>query len=170
MFTRIFCFYAFSLCLLANTAHAKEALTIAGWVEKVHIDTIGTTLAAKLDTGAKTTSLDAEIIKLIKPRDHTPYAHGYVVFGVEDDEGKSHVLKRKIHRWVRIKSKSGGFFRRPVVKMTFCIAGTSVTDEVNLSERGHFVYPVLIGRNMLTHGRLAVDASRIFTTKPHCSN
>lgn len=69
---------------------------------------------------------------------------------------------------VLIKKKEGGLQRRPVVTMTFCIAGRLIKDEVNLSDRGHFNYEVLVGRNMLTSGNLIIDASKAFTARPNC--
>lgn len=147
---------------------AKKAPTVIGWVEKIRIESVDSTFPAKMDTGAKTSSLGSEVIKLIEPATRSETDFGSVVFSVNDDEGKTRVLKRKIQRWVRIKSKTGGFLRRPVVKMTFCIAGNLISEEVNLSDRTRFIYPVLIGRNMMREGNLAIDPSRTFAVKPTC--
>ncbi len=169
MTLRLFVFLLSLFSLTALPAQAGQVGSlIVGWVEKVHIDSIDTTFTAKLDTGATTSSLDAEIIKLTETKEDSEGNHGHVVFSVKDESGEARVVERKIRRWVRIKSKAGGFFRRPVINMTFCIAGREVKEEVNLSPRGHFVYPVLIGRNMLSRGALVIDSGKKFTGKPAC--
>jgi hypothetical protein len=142
--------------------------SVVGWVEKIHIDQLDASFPAKLDTGATTSSLGAMVIKVIKPEVKARGNHGSVVFSVVDDNEQGRVLERKIQRWVRIKTKDGGFIRRPVVKLTFCVANELITEEVNLADRTDFLYPVLIGRNMMQEGKLAIDASRTFTAKPNC--
>lgn len=172
---------------MAGAAHAqhgkkKSSRIITGWVEKVHIDAVDAIFTAKLDTGAMTSSIDAEIVSVPEKNAKTDSADAenseeakneeddvdYVIFSVKDNEGEARTLKRPISRWVRIKKKDGGFIRRPVITMTFCIAGQAVEEEVNLADRDHFNYPVLIGRNMLEKAKLLIDASRKFTADPSC--
>ena len=143
--------------------------TIVGWVERVHLDDVDQGFVAKLDTGATTSSIDAKIIKVDAPKEKKRGEHGHIVFSVQDDESTARVLKRKILRWVRIKKKDSGFLRRPVVNMAFCIGEKLIRDEVNLADREGFLYPVLVGRNMLKRGNVAVDSSRTFATKPQCA-
>jgi hypothetical protein len=158
----------FFISFLLMDAPQAQAASIVGWVERIHIDDIDASFPAKLDTGAKTSSIDAEVMKLIEPEGK----RRYVVFTVKDQDGRPYVLKRKIKRWVRIKKKAekSGFVRRPVVTMSFCIADRLVEDEVNLADRGDFIYPVLLGRNMLAKTKLAVDAGKTFTIKPICED
>lgn len=159
----------FALVLLATPALAKEATTV-GWVEDVILSDVGLTVKAKLDTGAKTSSLDAEIIDIAKSnKTQKHYPGEKVVFSVEtgaNDEKKT--FEREIVRYVRIKKKGGGYIRRPVIHMTFCVADKTITEEVNLANRENFIYPVLIGRNMMQHAGLVIDASRRFIAKPNC--
>jgi hypothetical protein len=166
------CFLVACLLPFASTA-AKPKPVIVGWVEKVHIDSLDTVFKAKLDTGAQTSSIDAKIIDIVKPEkddDDDDDKHGRVIFSVEDNDGKARTLERRINRYVRIKTKTGGYLRRPVVTMTFCIAGIPIKEEVNLADREHFIYPVLIGRNMLKDGRLVIDASTTFTSDADCED
>ena len=51
----------------------------------------------------------------------------------------------------------------------FCIGGRKIRDEVNLADRGHFIYPVLIGRNMLGKGDFLLDPSRTFVSRAPCA-
>jgi hypothetical protein len=152
---------------------------IVGWVEDVYVEAIDTQFKAKLDTGAKTSSIDAKVIDIVEytpsqgseapSKETKKEAAGRIIFSVVDAEGKSKTLERDIVRFVRIKRKgNAGFIRRPVVHMRFCLAGRVIDEEVNLAVRQRFIYPVLIGRNMLEKGGLVVDASRMLTSPSTC--
>jgi len=154
------------LSLCSITAYADdsgaEKRIIVGYVENVEIEDIETKIKAKLDTGAQTSSIHANIIEQNEED---------VIFEIvsDDEDVENKNIKKPIERFVRIKKKrNDGFIRRPVVKMTFCIAGQRVTEEVNLAERDGFNYDLLIGRNMLEEGKLIVDVSKTFTSKPNC--
>lgn len=148
----------------AVNSSSQQTQTV-GWVENAKIPGVGKEVKAKLDTGAKTTSINAEILE--KPDKETE-SGGTIKFRFLDGEGNREVFERPIVRWVEIKSREGSNIRRPVVRMKFCLAGRWIEEEVNLADRDDFNYPVLIGRNMLKQGKLAVDSSRTFTTQPSC--
>jgi hypothetical protein len=178
---------ALSIALLAwaagiSTAQARPPVDkrMVGWVEHVHIEAIDTQFEAKLDTGAKTSSIDADVIDIVEytprkagdaaaPEKKAASPLGRIIFTIEDETGAPKTLERDIVRWARIKKKgNAGFIRRPVVHMRFCLAGRLIEDEVNLAVRERFIYPVLIGRNMLEKGGLVVDASRKLTAPATC--
>ncbi|MBY0355056.1 MAG: RimK/LysX family protein [Rickettsiales bacterium] len=159
----------------------KDDKIVVGWVENVYLESLDSKFQAKLDTGAKTSSLGADIIDVVEytdkiieenKRSKKPALHsavGRIIFMVPDAKGVKKTLERDIIRWVRIKRKgNAGFIRRPVVHMRFCLAGHVIEDEVNLAVRDRFIYPVLIGRNMLEKGRLVVDAAQTLTAKASC--
>ncbi len=150
----------------ATNTVEKETQTV-GWVEKVKIPGVEKEVKAKLDTGATTTSINAEILE--QP-DQDSESGGMIKFRFKGGKDKKEVFERPIVRWVRIKSREGADLRRPVVQMKFCVAGRWVEEEVNLADREDFNYPVLIGRNMLKQGKLAVDSSRTFVAKSSCEN
>ncbi|MBE9017549.1 hypothetical protein C7Y66_21850 [Chroococcidiopsis sp. CCALA 051] len=144
---------------------SSQQTQIVGWVENGKIAGVDKEVKVKLDTGAKTTSINAEILE--KPDKETE-SGGTIRFRFLDGEGNKEVFERPIVRWVEIKSREGSDIRRPVVRMRFCLAGRWIEEEVNLADRDDFNYPVLIGRNMLKQGKLAVDSSQTFTTEPSC--
>lgn len=159
------CFFAFvmSISLLASAIAGEkiEPITV-GFVEKVRIHDTDTVLSAKLDTGAKTSSVYALIIE-----ENEQSVLFEIMVDIKKKETK--ILKKKIERYVRIKKKNHlGVIRRPVVKMQFCIAGRLVEGEVNLANREGFNYGVLVGRNMLKKGKLLVDSANQFTSMPNC--
>ena len=162
----------FSLIFLVSTPSvAKVKSARVGWVENVKLKDTGTVLRAKLDTGANTSSIDAEIINIVEDDENAPSGTtgDKVTFSVVDPSTKKRVVfERYILRYVKIKRKISGTIRRPVVAMTFCIGGRTSREEVNLADRENFVYPVLIGRNMLAHTRLIVDAAKKYTRRPTC--
>jgi hypothetical protein len=165
---RSYIFVAICLATLLSYTPLAQADTqpvIMGWVEQVYIPSIDSVLKAKLDTGAETSSIRAEVLKIVR---NTKTKKRKVIFKIQDQDGKEQVLERKVVRFVRIKKKDGGFLRRPTVLMDFCIAGRHADSEVNLASREDFIYPVLVGRNMLDQADILVDANRVFTAKPQC--
>jgi hypothetical protein len=145
---------------------SEQQTQTVGWVEKARIPGVDKEVKAKLDTGATTTSINAEILG--KP-DKNSESGGMIKFQFTNGEGIKEVFERPIVRWVQIKSRAGADIRRPVVRMKLCIANRWIEEEVNLADREDFNYPVLIGRNMLKQGNLAVDSSKTFMTDPSCS-
>jgi hypothetical protein len=106
-----------------------------GIVEKVKI--IGRKekeALALVDTGAKLTSVD---VRLAEEAEIGP-----------------------VVRTTRIKSASDGTgTRRPVLRATIEIGGKLLDTEVNIFDRSHMTFPVLIGRNILT-GNFLVDTKK----------
>ena len=162
------------LMLLSNQdAFAEEKkLRVVGWIEKVRIEAVDAVLRAKMDTGAKTSSLHAEIIDVQAPEDWDERTKnpGRVIFRINDEEGNPRTFERDVTRWVRIKARHNedALIVRPVIMMEFCFAGVRLMEEVNLANREQFTYPVLIGRNMLEHAKVAIDASRTYVVRPNC--
>jgi len=157
-----------SIFTLTPSAHAvvpSNQQVIMGWIEYVYLQDLDGRLKAKLDTGATTSSMRAEVVKVMDEKDAKKTS---VLFKLEDAEGKVNTLQRKLVRWVRIKSKDGSFQRRPVVEMDFCVAGHPVRSEVNLAPRSDFIYPILVGRNMLRDANIIVDPNRTFTSRARC--
>ena len=152
------------LCALPF-AHAfakqPEKRVIIGYVENVRVKDVDAVIKAKLDTGAATSSIHVDIIE---------EDDDFVVFEIVAEKAEdTKKLKKEIVRHVRIKKKGGDdHIRRPVVEMTFCIAGQLVKEEVNLADRDGFIYDLLIGRNMLEKALLIVDVSKTFTGRPNC--
>lgn len=163
------------MVLSASQVQAKSATgkhKAVGWVEQVRVKDVDVTLNAKLDTGAKTSSLSAKVLGTKdNPNPEEGYTDQTVVFSLIDaDSEDEKIFERHVVRYVKIKLKEGGFSRRPVVRMTFCIADRLVSDEVNLTDRSFFSYPILVGRNMLSKAKLHVDSSRQNIAPARCKS
>lgn len=108
---------------------------VVGLVEKVEI--IGKTAVssyALLDTGARRTSVDIRLAS---------------------EAGLGPVM-----RVVRIKNPSVKTkVSRPVVKARIIINGRVFDTEVNLQDRSHMNFPMIIGRNILS-GNFIVDSEK----------
>lgn len=147
------------------TSSVEQETQTVGWIEKATIAGVEEEVKVKLDTGATTTSINAEILE--EP-DKESESGGMIKFRFTNGEGTKEVFELPIVRWAQIESRDGPDIRRPVVRMKMCVAGRWIDEEVNLADRDNFNYPVLIGRNMLKQAGLVVDSSKTFTADPTC--
>ena len=119
-------------------------------------------LAAKLDTGAQHSSLDAGSVDRIE-RDGRPW----VRFSVTDAKGRTVAFERPLVRTAIIRRHGGRVQERDVVRLGLCIGSVYREVEVNLIDRTGFDYRMLVGRSFLA-GNLLVDAGRSYLLAPRC--
>lgn len=146
--------------LLSIPASAKE---VVGWVEKVHLFPGDLPVKAKIDTGAKTSSLNC-LCKTSMERN----GEKWVRFSVTNYDGEQVWFERKVIRSVTIKRHYGDTQIRDVVRLGICLGSTYKEVEVNLIDRSGLNYQLLIGRQYLK-GRYLVDPSRTFVSSPSCA-
>ena len=91
----------------------------------------------------------------------------WVRFNLVNVDGTVVEYDERVTRIAKIKKKSGGTIRRPVVILPICIAGIWIDAEVNLANRSNFKYQTLIGRERLSHN-IIVDSSKQFVSKQSC--
>lgn len=144
----------------------KETRPVIGWIEYVTLEDADIVVKARIDTGAGLASINAEIVEVKKSDDG---ATEKVVFRVVDKDGNKKTMQRTIVEWINIKKKGAeGSIKRPVIKLDFCLGGKQVEARVNLADRSDFLYPVLIGRNVLKAGDFMIDPEKTFTHEPGC--
>lgn len=136
---------------------------VLGWLETVRFCPEDLTFTAKLDTGAKTSSLRATHIKPFERN-----GEQWVRFAVTDRRKRTVVFERKRIRISKIKNHNNGCDERPTVRLSICIGNQYIVAEVNLTKRLGYNYPMLLGRSLLSD-RFLVDASAKFTMKPVCN-
>jgi len=145
----------------ASTAAEKPARTI-GWVEPVIVEDGALRLQAKVDTGADISSVNVETLTIERRS-----GRRWAIFSVRGARGTVH-FERPVVRYVRVKRLAGGAQRRPTVRLVLCLADFEASTEVNLVDREHMRYPMLVGRNFM-RGRFVVDPARRNTTRPTCA-
>ena len=142
---------------MASTA-GKLHLPIIGAVEWARVEPADLWVESRIDTGADTTSIHAEEIQLIV-KDSKRYVSFFLIDAVT---GSRHPQELRLRRRVLIKQSGGPDQRRYVVRMWVTVGEIRSRIDVNLTDRGDFEYPLLIGRNFLTD-TMIVDVSRHHT-------
>lgn len=150
-------------CLLSLSAQALQDI---GWVEEGFLLPGNVSIKIKMDTGARTSSLDAKEIERFQRN-----GKEWVRFKVElIDSATGHKVvsdfERPVLRNVKLRG-AGGVDHRPVVQMSICIGSRRYDEQFSLRNRSKMLYPMLLGRRTLAHLG-AVDVSRTFTQKPRC--
>jgi hypothetical protein len=147
---------------LQTPAQGKDTL---GWLEQVGINSGGLHLVAKLDTGAKTTSLGYDEIAFFQRE-----GRRWVRVSITNKKDKTVVLEKKVIRMVTIKQHIGETpQQRPVIMLGICLKDIYKEVEVDLMDRTGFNYSLLIGRNFLADD-FVVDPAKKFTHKPRCKH
>lgn len=158
----------------AHTTFAQQEKKIYGYIEKITIiDSNKIILPAKLDTGAKSASLYAKNIKKI-----TDNGIEYVTFAVPTKHGDILFKKRYLGE-VKIKVRNGerrvnplfkNKISRPLIRMQLKLAGHERSIRVNLADRSHFSYPLLLGRDAIIAFGGVVDPSLKYTVESTTEN
>jgi hypothetical protein len=152
-------FYAIFV-LFSGAIHGKQ---IAGWIEQAALMPSGIVLKAKLDTGAKNSSLDAKDMQFFT-KDEQQHVH----FKVKNKAGESVEIIEPVLRHIDIKRHFGRSQERPVIMLSICIGKVLKEVAVNLVDRSGFNYPLLIGRSYLSKDFL-IDASLKYQLEPACA-
>ena len=147
-------------------AHAHDR-PVFGWVEWATIEPWGTQVKAKADTGALTSSMQAEDIDEFEKD-----GEDWVRFTVEvKDEAKgeavSETFEKPIYRELVVHG-AGGEDHRPVVLMKLCIGKTIYEEQFSLEDRDDLNYPILLGRRTI-QSLGYIDVTKTFTREPRCT-
>lgn len=114
-----------------------------GWREWIELPDWGLKLKAKMDTGAKSSSLDVEQLAYLPGN--------RVRFGIHQLR-KSDCIKMvesDIHRTTRVRSSNGQTQTRLVVKTRIRLAGIEKEILINLTNRRKMLHRILLGREAL---------------------
>jgi hypothetical protein len=137
-----------------------EVRTVIGWREWVSLPAWGVAhTKAKIDTGARTSSLHAFDLEWFER-----VGLEWVRFGIHPWQrgGSDAVIAEAEVVGVRdVRSSSGHVDRRPVVRTLIDIAGSTTDAEITLTRRDEMGFRMLIGREAL-RGRFVVDPARSY--------
>ncbi|KTD60435.1 secreted protein [Legionella santicrucis] len=154
--------------LITGPVMATNEAQIYGYVEKVSFPEKNLTLSAKLDTGAKSASLNATNITEI-----TKKGIAYLRFTVPTKNG-DYQFEAEYKGRVKIKVREGEHgseilahvpIKRPVVLLSMQLGDKVRTIKVNLTNRKRFLYPLLLGRDAIIAFNGAVDPALTFTLR-----
>lgn len=155
------------LTVYSNSAWSKDpARIIAGWVEKVRIDDLDFDIKAKLDTGARTSSINARNIKSFK-KDGERWVRFTLVLKDSKDKEYEIEMEKPRSRRTNIKNHDGEHDKRHVVDFEVCFNNRIYTTEFTLADRREYIYDVLIGRQFLKKTAI-IDPKKIFLTTTKC--
>lgn len=145
------------LCLgFVGSSHAqllKEKVLI-GRIEWVSLPELKLKHKARIDTGAKTTSMHAVNIEETEQRGEL-----FVKFQTVDAEGKTVEIVRKVETSQKVSNTSGFVSKRYVIKEKIKLGSIEREVLINLNDRSKMDYKFLVGRNLLL-GRFIVDVAR----------
>ena len=146
----------------AGDSPPTKDLQVVGWVEKVSLFPGNLKIKAKLDTGARNSSLNAKSIEEFE-RD----GQNWIRFKLKNWKGRTESIEARVIRTAIIKQHDSESATRPVILLGVCLGNVYKEVEVNLEDRSKFNYQLLIGRSYLKNS-FAVDSSATFTVEPNC--
>ncbi len=135
---------------------------VVGYLERVRIFPGNLLVYGKIDTGARTSSLNAQDFKYVERDGKT-----FVRFSVTNRDNETRTFERPVIRRARIRDLGRPSQIRPVVMLGLCIGNIYRYTQVNLSNRAGFNFQLLVGRRFMTQ-LLLVDPVLQYTAEPTC--
>lgn len=138
---------------------SSDPVQVFGWREWVLIGNLQLKLAAKLDTGALTSSIHAEEKELFE-RDGKKWVR-FIVTDPGEKKSPRTRIEAPLVRIAHIKEPGGKSEAREVVRLNFTIGERKMRGDFTLNNRSNMLSPVLIGRTTIKEIGW-VDASRAY--------
>lgn len=128
---------------------SADPVQVFGWKEWARLSDGKTELkvAAKLDTGAYTSSVHAEEKKLFE-RDGKKWVR-FVVADPRNPKAGRIRIEAPLIRIARVKEPGGGVESREVVRLAVTIGARKMKTDFTLSDRSNMLNPMLIGRTTI---------------------
>ncbi|HEY4294106.1 ATP-dependent zinc protease [Luteibacter sp.] len=134
-----------------------------GWRERLALPSLGVSvLKAKLDTGARSSSLHVEWLEVDERADGT-----WLRFQIRTTRkgGLSAPCESRATGRRSVTDSGGHTTTRWFIQTEVELAGRHFIAEVNLTDRRHMLFPLLLGRTALD-GRFVVDPSLSYSQTP----
>ena len=145
---------------LAGTDLIKPSRLTLGWRERVALPELGIDLLkAKLDTGARSSSLHVDTLESFERHGLTWLRFTLRIGRRRPWEAscESPALDRRV-----VTDTGGRRTERWFIRTQVTLAGQSFAIDVNLTDRRHMLFPLLLGRSALME-RFAVDPATSYT-------
>lgn len=134
--------------------------TVIGWREWATLPELeGTSIKAKVDTGARSSSLHAWDVELI-PGSSPPRLR-FVLHPVQDDDTIAVPVEALLVDARDVRSSNGEVERRPVVRTRLVVARRRFRIDLTLTRRDEMGFRMLLGRSAIRR-RFMVDPDRSF--------
>lgn len=143
----------------------KQPFDVIGWRETIAFPEFGIEkLTAKIDTGARTSALDATDIQL-----ETVNGVEWVSFHISSKElSKLHRCKAKLIDRRKIKNTSGIAEIRYVIATKLHLGDWKWRIEISLADRGKMAHDIILGRTAIRRHKILVAPGKSFLTgTPH---
>lgn len=154
--------------LLVSSVERKQAMadqkTIIGWLEEVYLPQYDFVIKAKIDTGAKNSSIHAMDVEYVK---EVTGERGRIRFKTMDLKKRCQIIEADLVREAHIKKSSFITRTRPEIELEICLGGIRKRIRVNLEDRGGMNYRMILGRTAL-EGDFIVDVSKKYIAGPGC--
>lgn len=124
------------------TERASKPVVI-GWREWVELPDWGLRMKAKVDTGARSSSIDVAEIE------HLPGNRIRFLVHRRRKREKVHTVEADLHRVTRVRSSSGHVQERLVVSTRLRLAGVEKDILLTLTSRRKMLHRMLLGREAL---------------------
>ena len=140
----------------------SRALRTIGWRELIHLPELGLRgIPAKIDTGARTSSLHATILE-----EFTRDGETFVRFGIDFPQQHVRQVCEAVHiDWRGVTSSNGKTQLRRIIKTPLKIGTLRFRAEISLADRSDMQFPMLIGRSSLRR-RFVVDSGHSWLQSP----
>lgn len=134
--------------------------TVIGWREWATLPELGgTSIKAKVDTGARSSSLHAWDVEVV-PGSSPPRLR-FVLHPLEDDDSLTVQVEAPLVDARDVRSSNGEVERRPVVRTTLLVARRRFRIDLTLTRRDEMGFRMLLGRSAIRR-RFMVDPDRSF--------
>lgn len=138
----------------------SKNLKIIGWREIVSLPDLGIAkIKAKVDTGARTSSLHA--FNIVK---YTKSGKEYIRFDLHPELKNSISCHAKVLEYRKVKSSNGQSELRPVILTSIELLNEAWIIEITLTNRDTMGFPMLLGRASF-RGRFLVNAGNSYYSK-----
>ena len=142
---------------------------LVGWREWVQLPSLDVSfIESKIDTGARSSSLDAEPIEEFR-RQKQRWLR-FSVFAEADLSKAGQIVEARLVGFRDVRSSTGHITHRPVIETLIQIGSNQWPIELTLTNRRLMGFRLLLGRSAIEE-RFHVDASRSFLAgvRPDCS-
>jgi hypothetical protein len=140
--------------------HDPLRLQTIGWREYVALPDLGvTSIKAKVDTGARSSSLHAFELELFR-KDNLDHVR-FKIHPLQRSAAKLIAVETPVFDMRRVKSSSGSCSLRPVIVTIVEMMGEAWPIELTLANRDEMGFRMLLGREAI-RGRMLVDSGNSY--------